>query len=57
MVTSSSIRLYQVPVGHNPCGTTLTWERKQKIYELAVKYDLIIVEDDRKYATVHDDNK
>ena len=37
-------------VGQNPCGTTLTWERKQAIYALAQKHDLIIVEDDREYC-------
>ena len=45
-------RLYTVPVGQNPCGTTLTWERKREIYALAVKHDLIIVEDDREPAFV-----
>jgi len=41
--------LYTVPVGQNPCGTTLTWERKKTIYAIAVKHDLIIVEDDPYY--------
>lgn len=41
-------RLYTVPVGQNPSGCTLTLERKKAVYDLAVEYDLIIVEDDRK---------
>lgn len=43
--------LYTVPVGQNPCGTTLTWDRKKAIYALAVKHDLIIVEDDREHES------
>ena len=39
--------LYTVPVCQNPTGVTMTLGRKREIYELAVKYDIIIVEDDR----------
>ncbi|GAA6061023.1 hypothetical protein JCM10212_001079 [Sporobolomyces blumeae] len=41
--------LYTVPVCQNPTGATMTYERKKQIYELAVKYDVIIVEDDPYY--------
>uniref|UniRef100_D8Q4E7 Aminotransferase class I/classII large domain-containing protein n=1 Tax=Schizophyllum commune (strain H4-8 / FGSC 9210) TaxID=578458 RepID=D8Q4E7_SCHCM len=41
--------LYCVPVGHNPTGSTLAADRKQEIYEICVKYDIIIVEDDPYY--------
>ncbi|KAG8941538.1 hypothetical protein FRC03_004355, partial [Tulasnella sp. 419] len=38
--------VYLVPVGQNPSGATMSAERKKAIYELCVKYDIIIVEDD-----------
>jgi len=38
--------LYTVPTNHNPAGTTLTEERRKHLYELAVKYDFLIFEDD-----------
>ncbi|KZT71375.1 PLP-dependent transferase [Daedalea quercina L-15889] len=41
--------LYTVPCGQNPTGSTLTVERRKKIYELARRYDLLIVEDDPYY--------
>ncbi|KAM6516792.1 hypothetical protein FSOLCH5_007734 [Fusarium solani] len=41
--------LYLVSVGSNPSGVTMATERRQKIYDLAVKYDVIIVEDDPYY--------
>ncbi|GAA5849914.1 hypothetical protein JCM5353_009063 [Sporobolomyces roseus] len=41
--------LYTVPVCQNPTGVTMTLARKRQIYELAVKYDVIIVEDDPYY--------
>ncbi|KAJ3828925.1 pyridoxal phosphate-dependent transferase [Lentinula raphanica] len=41
--------LYTVPVGHNPTGSTLSLERKKKIYEICVEYDIIICEDDPYY--------
>ncbi|KAL1724222.1 pyridoxal phosphate-dependent transferase [Schizophyllum commune] len=41
--------LYCVPVGHNPTGSTLAADRKQEIYEICVKHDIIIVEDDPYY--------
>ncbi|GAA5913545.1 uncharacterized protein JCM6883_004449 [Sporobolomyces salmoneus] len=41
--------LYTVPVCQNPTGATMTLERKRLIYNLCVKYDVIIVEDDPYY--------
>ncbi|XP_004696179.1 kynurenine/alpha-aminoadipate aminotransferase, mitochondrial [Echinops telfairi] len=38
--------LYTVPSGNNPTGTSLTADRKKEIYELARKYDFLIIEDD-----------
>ncbi|KAJ5272455.1 PLP-dependent transferase [Penicillium angulare] len=38
--------LYLVSVGSNPTGVTMGTERRQKIYEICVKFDVIIVEDD-----------
>lgn len=53
IVTSRSPRLlYTIPVCQNPTGATMSLERKKRIYEIAVKYDVIIVEDDRESATL-----
>lgn len=41
--------LYTVPVGQNPTGTLLTTDRKKTIYDICVKYDVIICEDDPYY--------
>jgi len=41
--------LYTIPTGQNPAGSSSTPQRKQRIYELACKYDLIIFEDDPYY--------
>ncbi|XP_027960173.1 kynurenine/alpha-aminoadipate aminotransferase, mitochondrial [Eumetopias jubatus] len=41
--------LYTVPNGNNPTGTSLTSNRKEEIYELARKYDFLIIEDDPYY--------
>lgn len=38
--------IYTVPVGQNPCGTTMGLERKKAIYDICVEYDIIIAEDD-----------
>lgn len=38
--------LYIVPTGQNPTGTTLDWGRKREIYDVCVKNDVIIIEDD-----------
>lgn len=41
--------LYTVPNGSNPTGHSLTSNRKKEIYELARKYDFLIIEDDPYY--------
>lgn len=44
--------LYIIPTGQNPAGSTLTLERKKKIYEIACKHNLLILEDDPYYFLV-----
>ncbi|XP_062850420.1 kynurenine/alpha-aminoadipate aminotransferase, mitochondrial-like [Trichomycterus rosablanca] len=41
--------LYTIPNGGNPTGASMTTERKQQVYELARRYDFLIVEDDPYY--------
>ncbi|KAI0638513.1 PLP-dependent transferase [Trametes polyzona] len=41
--------LYTVPIGQNPTGLTMSFERKKEIYDVCVEYDVIIVEDDPYY--------
>ncbi|TPX59416.1 hypothetical protein SpCBS45565_g07746 [Spizellomyces sp. 'palustris'] len=41
--------LYTVPVGGNPTGVSTSVERKRKMYEIAKRYDIIILEDDPYY--------
>jgi len=41
--------MYIVPVGQNPSGSTMSVARKKQIYDICVKYDVIIVEDDPYY--------
>ncbi|XP_014486347.1 PREDICTED: kynurenine/alpha-aminoadipate aminotransferase, mitochondrial-like [Dinoponera quadriceps] len=48
--------LYVNPTGANPTGTILSENRRRKIYELAQKYNFLIVEDD-PYCFVHFLNK
>lgn len=38
--------LYAIPSFQNPQGTTLTYERRKRLAELLVKYDLAMYEDD-----------
>ncbi|XP_023946555.2 kynurenine/alpha-aminoadipate aminotransferase, mitochondrial [Bicyclus anynana] len=38
--------MYLIPTGNNPTGTVLPEGRRRKIYELACKYDFLILEDD-----------
>ncbi|XP_069797445.1 kynurenine/alpha-aminoadipate aminotransferase, mitochondrial [Narcine bancroftii] len=38
--------LYTIPNGGNPTGASITPERKVEIYQIARKYDLLIIEDD-----------
>lgn len=44
--------LYTIATGQNPTGMTLSMEKRRKIYGLAQKHDLIIVEDD-PYGYLH----
>ncbi|KAI0768332.1 pyridoxal phosphate-dependent transferase [Trametes elegans] len=46
--------LYTVPCGQNPTGSTLSLERREKIYSIAQRYDLIIIEDDPYYFLQYD---
>lgn len=41
--------LYTVPTGQNPTGSSLSAERREKVYQIASKYDFIIVEDEPYY--------
>ncbi|CAH2058464.1 unnamed protein product, partial [Iphiclides podalirius] len=38
--------LYVVPTGSNPTGLIITEQRKKELYELACRYDFLIIEDD-----------
>lgn len=38
--------VYLVPTFDNPTGCTMGIERRKRVYELAVKYDILIIEDD-----------
>lgn len=50
LLSSKNIKaLYTIPTGCNPSGVSLSIERKQQIYELACKYDFLIIEDDPYY--------
>lgn len=44
--------LYTIPTGQNPSGATFSLERRHAVYALAVKYDLIVMEDDPYYFLV-----
>jgi len=37
--------LYLIPTFHNPCGITSTAENRKKVYEIARRYDIVIIED------------
>ncbi|KAJ2692435.1 hypothetical protein GGH99_001735 [Coemansia sp. RSA 1285] len=41
--------MYLVPTGQNPTGATMSLERRQKIYAVACKHNLAIIEDDPYY--------
>ncbi len=38
--------VYTITNFHNPAGVTLSWERREKLVELARKHDFFIIEDD-----------
>ncbi|KAF5364252.1 hypothetical protein D9756_000658 [Leucocoprinus leucothites] len=41
--------MYTVPTGQNPTGATMDVHRKNEIYDICVRFDVIIVEDDPYY--------
>ncbi|EGW33585.1 aromatic amino acid aminotransferase [Spathaspora passalidarum NRRL Y-27907] len=41
--------LYTICTGQNPTGSSLSAERRKQIYEIACKYDFIIIEDEPYY--------
>jgi len=41
--------LYTIPVGQNPSGCTMTTARKNAIYQITSKYNILILEDDPYY--------
>jgi len=43
--TANAKLLYVIPTFHNPAGITSTAENRKKVYEIALKYGLIILED------------
>ncbi|KAI0672751.1 pyridoxal phosphate-dependent transferase [Trametes maxima] len=47
--------LYIVPCGQNPTGSTLSLERRKLIYEIAQRFDLMIIEDDPYYYLQYDE--
>ena len=47
--------LYTIPTGSNPTGASLSLERKKAIYDIASKYNLLILEDDPYYYLRLDD--
>lgn len=45
--TDSTVRLiYTIPNFQNPTGITMSLQKRQRIYELAVQYGIVILEDD-----------
>ncbi|KAI7906487.1 pyridoxal phosphate-dependent transferase [Cokeromyces recurvatus] len=49
--------LYTVPSGGNPTGISATLERKQAVYKICSKYDIIILEDDAYYYLQFTENR
>jgi len=44
--TEKNVKLiYTIPTFQNPMGVTMTPERRRRLYELAVKYDVPVIED------------
>lgn len=46
--------LYTITNFHNPAGVTLSWERREKLIELAKKHDFFIIEDDPYHFMSYD---
>ena len=49
--------MYTIPIGQNPTGAIMNTKRKQEVYDICVKYDVIIVEDDPYYFLQFPDYK
>ena len=46
LVNEPNVRIiYTIPTFHNPCGSTMSLERRTRLIELAQKYDVYIIED------------
>lgn len=44
--TEKNVKLiYTIPTFQNPTGTTMSERRRRRLYELAVKYDVLVLED------------
>ena len=41
--------LYTICTGQNPTGSSLSAERRKQIYDIACKYDFLIIEDEPYY--------
>lgn len=41
--------LYTIPTGQNPTGSSLSEERRKKIYDICAKHDMVIIEDEPYY--------
>ncbi len=37
--------MYLIPNFQNPSGKTMSWEKRKAVYELACKYDIVVIED------------
>ncbi|KAN0026555.1 hypothetical protein ACTFIV_007544 [Dictyostelium citrinum] len=49
--------IYIIPHGQNPTGVLYDMERKEEIYKIACKYDLLIIEDDPHFFLQLDNEK
>jgi len=49
--------LYTIPTGSNPTGMSISMERRQDLYRVAQKHDLLILEDDPYYYLQLDDER
>jgi 2-aminoadipate transaminase len=46
--------IYTIPTFHNPTGTTMGLEARQKLIDLAVKYNVMILEDDAYHSLLYE---
>lgn len=56
--TEKNVKLiYTIPNFQNPSGVTMSWEKRKRLYELACKYGVLILEDnpygDLRYSGQH----